>query len=302
MTASARSTTQKEWINAFKHLRLHFSILLLPVFLFGLSQTPQVSYFGASLTFIILHLLVYPASNVFNSFYDNDEGSIGGLKKPPPKNRKMLWLANSLDLTALTLSYWVADILCLLVLTYILASRAYSFRPIRLKKYPILGLLVIFIFQGGFTYIISVVGSTNFLLSSLNELVTWFSTDSIYAIFACSFQIGAVYPLTQVYQHKSDAADGVLTLSMKLGIRGTFLFSATFFLIATCFYGLHFATINISHFYSLLIFQLPILCYFFYWAYLVWQNDTNANFKKTMWMNVVAASCLNLFFFYLILQ
>jgi 4-hydroxybenzoate polyprenyltransferase len=294
-------SSKKEWIDAILHLRLHFSVLLLPVYLFGLSQTPHIDSTGAVFTFIVLHLLVYPASNVFNSFYDNDEGSIGGLKQPPPKNNKMLYLANGFDLAALAISWWVHPLLALLVLTYILASRAYSYKPVRLKKYPVTGFLVIFVFQGGFTYLISVTGSSDLMLTTTKEIFTWLTKESAYALLACSFQIGAVYPLTQVYQHQSDKADGVTTLSMKLGIRGTFIFSSLFFLVATFFYGLHFMSTELTLFYHLLLFQLPILVFFAYWAVSVWQNPQKANFKNTMRMNVIAASCLNLFFIYLLL-
>ena len=96
----------QDWKDAIKHLRLHFSLLLMPVFLFALSQTSITLYgqtfypptFGVLVTFIILHLLVYPASNVFNSYYDRDTGSVGGLKNPPPTNVKMLWLRPMLTL------------------------------------------------------------------------------------------------------------------------------------------------------------------------------------------------------------
>jgi hypothetical protein len=61
------ASNKQEWLDAFTHLRLQFSLLLMPVYLFALSQTIIVSYVNASLVFIILHVLVYPASNIFNS-------------------------------------------------------------------------------------------------------------------------------------------------------------------------------------------------------------------------------------------
>ncbi len=300
----------KEWKDALKHLRLHFSLLLLPVFLFAVSQvsinhygqTFPINPFNLLITFIVLHLLVYPASNAFNSYYDKDMGSVGGLKNPPPINRKILWLANALDLTALALSYIISIPFTLLVIVYISASRLYSYRPIRLKKYPILGFLVIFIFQGAFTFNLSLYGllpKSGCLGPFAPEL---FSTHLLWARLACSFQIGAIYPLTQIYQHKSDLEDGVTTLSYKLGYRGTFIFSGIMFSIATIFYYLHFKDINLNSFYILIVAQTPIILYFIYWAILVWQNNENANYKNTMRMNVIAAIILNLFFVYLVIS
>ena len=42
----------------------------------------QADIANAALIFVILHILVYPASNGYNSYMDRDEGSIGGLKNP----------------------------------------------------------------------------------------------------------------------------------------------------------------------------------------------------------------------------
>ncbi len=285
---------QQEWINALKHLRLHFSLLLLPIYLFALSQIVETSVSGAIVTFIILHLLVYPASNVFNSYYDIDQGSVGGLKIPPPKNSKMMWLANAMDTIAILTSFiFFQPTATIPIILYIGASRLYSYRPIRLKKYPILGFLIIFIFQGGTVYYLTTLWCT------ANNVPF---QPSFSAILACSFQIGAIYPLTQIYQHKSDLADGVTTLSFKLGYKGTFIFAGTMFTVASIFYFYHFKENNLHSFYLFMIAQLPIVAYFAYWASRVWKNTANANYKQTMQMNVLAAICLNLFFLYLVVS
>ena len=52
---------------------------------------------------------------------------------------------------------------------------------------------------------------------------------TIWVLLACSLQIAGVYPLTQIYQHEQDLADGVTTISYKLGYKGTFIFSAIMF-------------------------------------------------------------------------
>ncbi|UOQ78239.1 hypothetical protein MUN84_06535 [Hymenobacter sp. 5516J-16] len=64
-------------------LRIPFSVYLMPVFWFGLSALPPgFSVARAVGVFVVLHLLAYPASNGYNSYYDQDEGSIGGLRQP----------------------------------------------------------------------------------------------------------------------------------------------------------------------------------------------------------------------------
>ena len=299
------ASNKQEWLDAFTHLRLQFSLLLMPVYLFALSQTIIVSYINALFVFIILHVLVYPASNIFNSYYDTDQGSVGGLKSPPPSNKRMLWIANIFDTAALTLSLVLTVEFTVLLLCYILASRLYSYKPIRLKKYPYMGLIIIFIFQGGFTYYMTTYGV--FVLNTSTQHLSEFFLSGIrindiyFALLATSFQIGAVYPLTQIYQHKSDLADGVTTLSYTLGYRGTFLFSGVMFGIATLFYYLHFEQTDITSFYLFTIAQIPIIGYFVYWASKVWKNTKYADYKHTMYMNTIASLVLTLFFIYLVI-
>ena len=296
-----KSTLSKDWKNALTHLRLHFSLLLMPVFLFALSQAKEVDTFNATLAFLILHLLVYPSSNLFNGYNDNDTGSVGGLKNPPPSNSNMLTLANYLDVAAFLLSFFISSSFAILVLTYIIFSRLYSYRYIRLKQFPGIGFFVIFIFQGAFTFIMSKFGIVpyfdNYLYHDHHEL-GYFT----YAALATSFQIGAIYPLTQIYQHQSDLADDVITLSYKLGYRGTFVFSAIMFAISNYFYYVHFKDSDIQTFYQLILAQAPIALYFIYWAIKVWIDSKNANYKHTMRLNIIAATSLNLFFLYLIFK
>ncbi len=300
------ASNKQEWIDAFKHLRLHFSLLLMPVYLFALSQTYFYKFPNAHIMFVVLHILIYPASNLYNGFQDNDLGSVGGLKNPPPPNRKMLKLANALDITAILFSLIAHLDFFIFTILYIVVSRLYSNRKVRLKKYPILGFLVIFIFQGAYVYYAVVLGiDSNFCYTEGCGPVVLINTTwvpfPLFAMLATSFQIGAIYPLTQIYQHESDLADGVTTLSYKLGYRGTFIFAGTMFSIATLFYYLHFKETDINSFYLFTVVQIPIIGYFVYWARKVWQDTKYADYKHTMYMNVIAAVVLNLFFLYLVL-
>src|SRR5690606_37770715 len=79
-------------------LRLPFSVFLLPVLLFAWSLSPERNPLTALLVFFILHLLVYPASNGYNSYHDKDTGSIGGLKAPPQPKEELLWLVTAMDI------------------------------------------------------------------------------------------------------------------------------------------------------------------------------------------------------------
>ena len=133
-------------------LRFHFSFFLLPVYLFALTQLVDINWERAVMIFLILHLLVYPASNGYNSYMDRDESPIGGVRHPLKPTRQLFYMSLLMDFLALTLSLIISIYFSVGILLYILASRAYSYRGIRLKKYPIAGFLTVLIFQGACTF------------------------------------------------------------------------------------------------------------------------------------------------------
>ncbi|MCE7042631.1 UbiA family prenyltransferase [Dyadobacter sp. CY312] len=273
--------------NTIKLLRIPFSFFLMPLFLFALSQSHQIILPQALLSFLIIHFLIYPASNGYNSYIDRDEGSIGGLEKPPMPTRSLFYLTLLLDITAIVLAaVFVSRLFSICLILYIAASRAYSSRLVRLKKYAVPGFLVVVIFQGAFTYYMSVAGITGEAME-LNQ-------GNLFLLMGCSFQIAGAYPLTQIYQHEQDLKDGVVTLSYKLGYKGTFLFTALMFGICNIFYYLYFTFIGDGTvFFVIQVFFLPIVLYFGYWYFLVSKSISNANFKNTMRMNLIAAVCMN---------
>lgn len=253
----------------------------------ALSQAAVINTGGLLLSFIIIHLMVYPASNGYNSYIDRDESAIGGLERPPLPTKALFYVTLLLDVLAPLLAFiFVSPIFSGCIIIYSVASRAYSSRLIRLKRYPILAFLTVFIFQGGFTYFMSSVGI------SKEEFA--FTSASFYILLASSFQIAGAYPLTQIYQHKEDLKDGVLSLSYKLGYKGTFIFTAVMFGVCNVFYYLYFVSINrVELFYTVQLFFVPIIVYFVYWFLRVLKNAEAANFKNTMRMNLIAAICMN---------
>ncbi len=273
-------------------LRFHFSFFLLPVFLFALSQLVYTNWWRALIIFIILHVLVYPASNGYNSYMDRDETSIGGLKKPMQPTRELFYVTLLLDGCAILLSLSIGIYFALGIIFYILASRAYSYRGIRLKKYPIIGYLTVVIFQGAVTFWLVYSGS--------HEPIT--VQVPVTGMLASSLLIGGFYPLTQVYQHDADKKDGVKSISSFLGYRGTFLFTAFVYCLAFIVLAIHFfEQLEWNKFFVLATCMLPIIVYFFVWAIKVWKNTANADFRHTMRMNLLASICTNIGFLILLI-
>jgi 1,4-dihydroxy-2-naphthoate octaprenyltransferase len=98
---------------------------------------------------------VFPSSNGYNSYHDQDEGPIGGLAAPPKSTKLLLYLSNTMDGIAIILSFLINVHFALFVAIYIIASRLYSNRNIRFKKYPFIGVLVVFRALGCFVQIFS---------------------------------------------------------------------------------------------------------------------------------------------------
>jgi len=277
--------------SAFLHLRLLFSVFLMPVFLFALSQVPQINVQNTVLTFIIWHLLVYPASNGYNSYFDKDEGSIALIETPPPVDKSLYYFSLFLDILALLLSLYVGWILFLSVLFYGIISKMYSHPSFRFKKYPLVSFLIVFIFQGAFVY-----WSTYASLSGLDTLEGW-NLNFTLAGLICSCLIGATYPLTQVYQHEEDSNRGDTTLSIVLGIRGSFYFSALLFLFSSMLLYFYWDRLEMStNFWIFLALASPVFILFSNWFFTVYHDPSKANFKNMSRMTLLSSIMMLIYF------
>lgn len=259
--------------------------------MFALSQLPEVDWTNALVVFAILHLLVYPASNGYNSYMDRDETPIGGLASPLLPTRQLYHATLGMDGAAVLLSLVVSPFFALGILLYILASRAYSYRGIRLKKYPFVGFLTVFIFQGA-----AVFWLTRHACHPQQPLGV-----PLLSCLLSSLLIGALYPLTQVYQHEEDRKDGVTTISYVLGRKGTFILSMMLFLGATLLMYVVLGENKTNHFYLFLLILLPVVLFFLYWMRKVWKDEKNASFRNSLRMNILATLCTTVYFTTLII-
>jgi len=279
------------------HLRFPFSYFLLPVYLFALGISPNFGESSLLWSFLIVHFLLYPASNGFNSYFDKDDTSIGGLKNPPPVNASLYYTSLIMDAAAVALAFWKINLLfALLVLTYGLVSKAYSHPVVRLKKYPLAGWLTVGIFQGFFAFLMCYIGINGYAIDNLLH-----ARVMLPAALTSLMLLGS-YPMTQVYQHDADLKHGDYTLSRWLGIRGTFIFVQIVFGLATVGFVYYFATsFSADIAYAFLLAQIPVVLFFMIWFWQVWRDATQADHRRTMWLNFLSATCLNGFFIYFFL-
>ncbi len=273
-------------------LRFHFSWFLMPVYWFALSFVENIYLPRAILVFIILHLLIYPSSNGYNSFMDRDAGSIGGLKKPLTPTKQLFLASVIMDVIAIALSLFISTLFATCIFIYIVCSRLYSYRGVRLKKYPIIGYLTVIVNQGALTFFMVYHGSDIFLTNHMSWM----------GLLAAAFLIGGFYPITQVYQHEADKKDNVTTISMLMGKKGTFIFCGIMYLLAMLILYLYYSGRELyTPFIVLLIFLLPVLVYFMQWFLQVLKDENKADFQHTMRMNWIASTCTSLAFLTIIL-
>jgi 4-hydroxybenzoate polyprenyltransferase len=142
-----------------------------------------------------------------NSAFDQDEGDIAYLRRPPPPPRFLfafglaLMLAGLAGAILLPRGYLVAYAICVVL------SVAYSVPPLRLKA------------VAGADWAINLIG-----FGTLTPYAGWAATgrslDLAHALVLAAFGplFAALYPLTQIYQRDEDARRGDRTLAVRLGI------------------------------------------------------------------------------------
>jgi hypothetical protein len=238
------------------HLRIPFSLFLSPVFFFALSElrNSYVSFASAGLLFFILHILIYPGSQAYNSFYDRDEDSIGGLLSPPRVEGDLIFWAWAFTLSGLLALFFMGWESFVLGVVYVCFSKLYSHPRSRWKARPFLSSFIVSFSQGSLVFILVCRG-----LAPLEPL----SSRQLFASLLSTLIILSGYPLSQIFQHPEDARRGDWTLSRYLGIRGTLIFSVlSFLLLQLGFLGLY--SSDLRHFFLLQICLLPGLLQFLY--------------------------------------
>jgi 1,4-dihydroxy-2-naphthoate octaprenyltransferase len=274
-------------------LRIPFSFFLMPVYWFALGVTDEINFTRAILVFVLLHALLYPASNGYNSYNDRDTESIGGLANPLQPTKQLYYITLALDVIGFAFSFFVSNVFAGCFLFFIISSRLYSWRGLRLKQYPILGYLLVISNQGALVFFAIAHGVSSNLTMDVPFVL----------LLAAGLLIGGFYPITQIYQHVQDKNDGVTTISILLGKRGTFIFCGILYLLAFLCLFLYFQSKRmLPNFWVIQLFFIPVVVYFLYWMVAVWKNPAKADYNHTMRMVWLASTGTNLAFITLLIM
>jgi 4-hydroxybenzoate polyprenyltransferase len=202
------------------HLRLHYQFLLLSGgYLLGGLMAGTMDTFQFWLQFLNVHVLLYGGATAFNSYWDKDEGPIGGLKNPPKMTRWMHPASLLLMFAGWAWAWQVDPVYFLVYGVSLVLFWLYSTPHFRWKGKPVLSLVAI-----GF--------STGFNSVLMGSLAAGGSVDAILLLAAtgASMVLLSLYPVSQIYQAAEDEKRGDRTFTMHFGIAAVKrFFLVTFF-------------------------------------------------------------------------
>lgn len=256
MTHQNRSNASNPFHNWFEtfirfviHLRLKFIAILVPIFLWGAFVADGTLDDQFLLGVVLFHLCLYGGVNALNSYYDRDEGPIGGLKNPPKVDRSLFYLAWGIQILGFLISFKLPIGFCLIYMIAMGMSICYSHPAIRIKGRPIGSVFIVAMGQGWLTYWAG-------WPASGSQMLSIFTPKGIVGGFGITAITVGLYPLTQIYQLRADQAKGDRTLALWLGVRNTFRFALAAVLLATI------CMVSLFWFYFLPIEAIVVFGYF----------------------------------------
>jgi 4-hydroxybenzoate polyprenyltransferase len=209
-----------KWFPLFVHLRLHYQLVLLsPLFIWGFLLGGKVLSIRAGLGFLAFHVFLYGGITAYNSYYDRDEGPVGGLRFPPPVSEALLGFSLAVQAAGLVLALLVGIAFTLLYLIVMALSVAYSHPRWRWKARPILSLFVVAFGQGA-------IGFMGGWLCGSSPPIPWLgSPGAMLGTTVATLITVGFFPLTQIYQTEEDNARGDRTFAVAFGAKGSFRFA-----------------------------------------------------------------------------
>lgn len=207
-----KSSKIRELTDSFiPHLRWHYQVgILSAAYLLALIYYPRPDGYGFVLQFLNVHLLLYGGATAFNSYWDRDEGPVGGLRHPPSMKPWMRWGALLMMgggiLIASAEGYMFTSIYTFSAILF----WGYSSPLLRWKGRPIASIAVIGLSTG----------TNSFLLGCLAAGVEELRLFHLMTALGVGSVLVSLYPISQIYQREEDQKRGDITFAIRYGVRG----------------------------------------------------------------------------------
>jgi 4-hydroxybenzoate polyprenyltransferase len=202
------------------HLRLHYQLVFLsPLFAWGLALGGAELSTRAALAFLAFHVFLYGGITAYNSYYDRDEGPVGGLLKPPPVTAPLLGFSLAVQLVGLALCVVLSWELALFYAIVMALSVAYSHPRFRWKARARLSLVVVGLGQGAIGF------RAGWLSAATPAAPLLGSADGLLGMTSAVLLTTGFYPLSQLYQIDEDRQRGDRTFAVAYGAEASFRFA-----------------------------------------------------------------------------
>lgn len=210
----------KQLLNFLIHLRLHYQFFILSggYFLAALFVN-DVNWKQYWLQFLNVHVLLFGGATAYNSWWDKDEGPIGGLKLPPKMERWMWPASMIMQYAGLAWAVLVGWNFAIIYFISMVLFWLYSSPLTRWKGKPILSLVAIGGSTGMVSYLLGFLATGGYPITYFEDVIS----------FGVACIILSLYPVSQIYQTEEDRKRGDQTFALKYGLKGVkWLFTVLF--------------------------------------------------------------------------
>lgn len=197
------------------HLRWHYQVFILSGgYLLGGFLSNSMNGPDFAVQFLNVHLLLFGGATAYNSYWDKDEGPVGGLKNPPEMRRWMwaasLFLQAAGLIVALRQEFWFAVTYFISIILFWL----YSSPHFRWKGTPLKSLFAIGVSTGANSVLMGY-----FAAGGQSPV-----TDVWDAALGVMLMLLSLYPVSQLYQLDEDIRRGDQTFAIQFGFAGVIQF------------------------------------------------------------------------------
>ena len=208
----------------FVHLRLHFQLLLAPLFLWGYALGGGGPSLALILAFVAFHVFLYGGTTAFNSAYDRDEGPVGGLYEPPPVSPRLLPFSLLVQALGALLAAAVSVATLGVYLVMVAFGAAYSHPLTHWKRSPASALPTIAVGQG----VLGFLAGLSATLATLDTpgTIVWLGALS------AALVVTGFYPLSSLFQIEEDRRRGDRSIAVAWSVPAAFNLALGCFLLA----------------------------------------------------------------------
>ncbi|MEQ8523229.1 UbiA family prenyltransferase [Gracilimonas sp.] len=211
----------KQLLKFIIHLRLHYQFFILSGgYLLAALFVEDINWRQFWLQFLNVHVLLFGGATAYNSWWDKDEGPIGGLKSPPKMN-KWMWPASLIiQFAGLGWASMVGWNYAIIYGVSMIFFWLYSTPLARWKGRPVRSIIAIGISTGTNSFFLGYLAAGGYPITF---------TQDIIAIGVAAI-ILSLYPVSQVYQTEEDLERGDHTFAVQFGLKGVQWFFAILFI------------------------------------------------------------------------